>query len=223
MTEKAPVPGNNLSELEKTNLELKKALAEIERLKRENTELEAEVRRLSIDAKTGLLGNDVLEPRLNFLIQELNHQDKNRPSTLKAVMIIALDMNGLKLFNDRFSHAVGDQALMALANRLRQIVKMGDLVFRPKGGDEFTMILPIKPFQQDSNEVDFDKIFQRIQKAVNTDLSIEVDNETFPITASMGYSVLSKGENKTPKELLGEADEKERANKKNIKNNNGNN
>ncbi|MBS3938410.1 MAG: diguanylate cyclase [Peptococcaceae bacterium] len=51
------------------------------------------------------------------------------------------DMNGLKLVNDAFGHAVGDEVLVRTARALENAARPGDVVAR-LGGDEFAMLLP---------------------------------------------------------------------------------
>lgn len=57
-------------------------------------------------------------------------------------IVIILDIDNFKLINDRYGHAVGDDALCALASRLEAIFwrHNRDLVFR-LGGDEFLVVM----------------------------------------------------------------------------------
>ncbi|RTI25830.1 GGDEF domain-containing protein, partial [Thermus scotoductus] len=55
-----------------------------------------------------------------------------------------LDLTGFKLVNDRLGHAVGDQALMKVAEVLEKERRNGDRPFR-WGGDEFAVIFPHTP------------------------------------------------------------------------------
>jgi len=55
--------------------------------------------------------------------------------------LLYLDVNDLKLVNDRFGHAAGDETLRALGSTLRQCSRDGaDSGYRV-GGDEFVMIV----------------------------------------------------------------------------------
>ena len=53
--------------------------------------------------------------------------------------LIYLDLDGFKAVNDTFGHMAGDRLLQLVADRLRAIVRNGDLVARI-GGDEFIIL-----------------------------------------------------------------------------------
>jgi diguanylate cyclase (GGDEF)-like protein len=55
--------------------------------------------------------------------------------------ILMLDLNGFKKINDSYGHAVGDQTLVVVAQRLLGAVRSQDLVAR-LGGDEFVVLAP---------------------------------------------------------------------------------
>ena len=55
--------------------------------------------------------------------------------------LLAIDLDGFKLVNDRHGHKVGDDALKAVARTLTRRLRATDLVAR-LGGDEFAVLLP---------------------------------------------------------------------------------
>ena len=57
-----------------------------------------------------------------------------------AACVVFLDLDGFKIWNDRFGHAAGDRVLTEVANAIRHSVRVGDVCAR-YAGDEFFIIL----------------------------------------------------------------------------------
>jgi diguanylate cyclase (GGDEF)-like protein/PAS domain S-box-containing protein len=95
-------------------------------------EHEAELRRqVRQDSLTGLLSRKALEEDLPELLAA--HDG--------PVSVVYLDVDRFKAINDGAGHGAGDEALRALAGRLRDTVPAGALLAR-LGGDEFVVALP---------------------------------------------------------------------------------
>jgi two-component system, cell cycle response regulator len=92
-----------------------------------------ELKRLaSTDALTGLGNRRRL---LDDLQQQLHTTVSDRPA-----LLMLLDLNGFKNYNDTFGHPAGDALLVRLGHALTQAVgDFGGRVYRP-GGDEFCVI-----------------------------------------------------------------------------------
>jgi diguanylate cyclase (GGDEF)-like protein len=59
----------------------------------------------------------------------------------RPLAVLMLDLDHFKAINDRHGHAVGDQVLTAVAERLRRGIRGPDTVAR-YGGEEFSVLLP---------------------------------------------------------------------------------
>ena len=86
------------------------------------------------DALTGLPNRRSWDETLAREFERALRQDS-------GLAVLLCDLDHLKEINDRYGHAMGDRALMAVAGVLRERVRVGDLPAR-LGGDEFGVICP---------------------------------------------------------------------------------
>ena len=98
-------------------------------------EKEARIRYLAFhDALTGLHNRLLFEERLAHAI--------NRSRRERAPLaVLFIDLDGFKPVNDRYGHAMGDQILVRLADKLASAARATDVVAR-LGGDEFAILCP---------------------------------------------------------------------------------
>lgn len=93
---------------------------------------EAKIAHMALhDSLTGLPNRVLLNERLGDAMARL------APGQIAAVHV--LDLDRFKAVNDTLGHAAGDQLLMAVADRLRSVLRSGDTVAR-MGGDEFAIL-----------------------------------------------------------------------------------
>jgi diguanylate cyclase (GGDEF)-like protein len=95
------------------------------------------VREALTDSLTGLANRRLLLDRMQH---ELVRADRGGG----RVSVLFMDLDGFKLVNDSLGHSVGDQLLVAVAERLRGCIRDGDVCARV-GGDEFAILLGGQP------------------------------------------------------------------------------
>src|SRR5690606_28563638 len=81
------------------------------------------------DAVTSVLSRGAIEA-------ELERELKRSSRSGLPVSVLMIDIAHFKRFNDRYGHAVGDEALLSVAEKLVSLLRATDQVGR-YGGDEF--------------------------------------------------------------------------------------
>jgi diguanylate cyclase (GGDEF)-like protein len=97
------------------------------------------------------------------------------------VGVLFLDLDRFKRINDTLGHAVGDELLRAVVQRLRTSVREGDLIAR-WGGDEFTVLLPALHSRSEA-----DAVAQRVVGSMSA--PVRLAGEAMQISASVGLAV----------------------------------
>ncbi|HEX5830726.1 MAG TPA: EAL domain-containing protein [Gemmatimonadaceae bacterium] len=169
-----------------TELALRRRLAERDRVERQ---LRHDARH---DPLTGLPNRAFFMERLGHVVSRRRARDDH-----PLFAILFLDLDNFKVVNDSVGHHAGDELLIAVARRLEQCVRGGDMVCR-LGGDEFALLL--------ENVVDARDaacIASRVQEA----LSRPVNLSGYELFTSVSIGVaLSSTPNERPEYLLRSAD-----------------
>src|SRR5438477_2977617 len=125
------------------------------------------------DALTGLPNRSLLHDRLRRAV----HTQR----TPRNIAVVFMDLDHFKFVNDSLGHSTGDKLLKAMGERLRHVLREGDMVGRV-GGDEFVLIL-----NDQSNEEVIFRAMQRISAKVAEPITIE--GKELYVTASAGISL----------------------------------
>jgi len=124
------------------------------------------------DSLTGL-------PNRKYVHQRL-HQALDAP-VRDPFALVMLDLDRFKEVNDTLGHHVGDQLLVLVAARLREVLRPDDVVAR-LGGDEFALFLPAVPTATAAVEVG-----QRVRQALADPFTL--DDVVLEIEASVGIAL----------------------------------
>ncbi|NMQ07226.1 HDOD domain-containing protein [Candidatus Accumulibacter phosphatis] len=119
---------------------------------------------------------------LDFLASEWAFAQSNS----LPMACLLLDIDHFKRINDTHGHAAGDAVLRQLADLLKRTSRVEDLVFR-YGGEEFAAVLPNASIRAAV------QIAERIRSVVEK-YSFLWENQTIPVTLSIGVAHLNGGE-----------------------------
>jgi diguanylate cyclase (GGDEF)-like protein/PAS domain S-box-containing protein len=160
-------------------------------------ELEGFLRGLTdLDELTGLLN------RRGFFARA----DRVRRRARRAhaqVLLMYLDVDGLKRVNDEMGHAAGDELLVAAADVLRVAFREQDVVAR-LGGDEFVALALLG--RRDDERLDCQAISARLEEAVRAKRA-EL-GEAYDFSVSSGSVVANADELDQIDELLARTDQR---------------
>ena len=111
--------------------------------------------------------------------------------------VIYMDLDKFKLINDSLGHDIGDELLVAFADRVKSVLRDMDTLAR-LGGDEFVILLPDLATADEAT-----LIAQRILAALQ--MPWQLSSRSLNTTSSMGIALYPQ-HGKTPAELIKQAD-----------------
>lgn len=129
--------------------------------------------------------------------KQLDEQIEHSRRTSGIFGLIYIDLNGFKQVNDVYGHQVGDSFLQHVAERMKQLLRSGDVLARI-GGDEFVVLVRVV-----RNRTEMGHIVSRLARCF--DEPICVDDLILPGSASFGIALYPEDAS-TKDGLLGIAD-----------------
>ena len=126
------------------------------------------------DVLTDLPNRTLLQDRLSQAIEFARRQGRQ-------LAVMFMDLDRFKHINDSLGHAVGDQLLQSVAQRLVGCVRHSDTISR-QGGDEFVLLLPFIEHAEDS-ALSAQKMLAALA------LPHRIDRHDLQISVSIGISI----------------------------------
>jgi diguanylate cyclase (GGDEF)-like protein/PAS domain S-box-containing protein len=164
--------------------------ADVPRLKAD----QAQLRHLAqFDGLTNLPNRVLLADRLVLAMAQL----KRHPGQLLAVVFV--DLDDFKSVNDNHGHQVGDQLLIALAERMQKTLRIGDTLSRI-GGDEFVAVM-----LELTDVADSVPTLTRLLTAGSN--PVPLGDLTVQLTASLGVAFYPQAEAVDAEQLIRQADQ----------------
>ena len=128
-----------------------------------------------VDPLTGLNNRRFLD---NHLATMLDQAHRRRA----PLSLMIFDIDHFKRVNDTHGHGCGDEVLKGFADRLRRIIRGGDLLCR-LGGEEFVIVMPNASVELAA------RVAERTRSAIETEpFVIDRSGRTIPITVSVGVA-----------------------------------
>jgi diguanylate cyclase len=140
--------------------------------------------RQDLAATSEKVQRDALTGTLNrFGLDEMwSREVKRAQANATPLSVGMLDVDNFKRLNDRFGHAVGDDALVHLATVIRQALHGTDTMAR-YGGEEFVILLP------DTDSLGAEALMRRLQRELTKQFFLH-NNERLLITFSAGVTTV---------------------------------
>ena len=136
-------------------------------------------------------------PNRALLVERLEHAILRCRRSEKLVVILFADLDRFKAVNDTFGHHVGDQLLVAVADRLTRLLRPGDTLAR-LGGDEFVILC-----EDLDDESQVEPLASRINVALGE--AFVLSGSTTHVSASVGIAFAGRGDD-VPEQVLRDAD-----------------
>ncbi|MCV9918820.1 diguanylate cyclase [Pseudomonas sp. BT-42-2] len=145
----------------------------------------------SHDSLTGL-------PNRAFFEGRVSRSLRNAAREQEHLALLFLDSDHFKQINDSLGHAVGDEVLISVANRIRAQLREHDLVAR-LGGDEFAVLLTPLHSREDA-----ERIAEKIVTSMKLPIQLD-DGDSLTTSLSVGIAYYPD-DGQDPASLLNAAD-----------------
>jgi diguanylate cyclase (GGDEF)-like protein len=185
-------------ELDSATMTAAQTLADVVTAYIVNAEARAELNDASRRSREIALHDDLTGlPNRALLMERLGHSLRRARRTGLTSAVFFIDLDRFKSINDTFGHRVGDEVLMAVAERLGEVLRPGDTLARVSG-DEFVVLCEdlVGPDHAIA-------IVARLDAALDRPFAVSGNN--LDLSASVGIAFTGH-EDEAPEDILHTAD-----------------
>jgi len=185
-------------ELSPANMNAAQTLADVASAYLLNAQARAELQnRVDLSREASL--HDALTGRPNraLLLERLEHASQRGKRSNRPMALFFVDLDHFKDVNDTWGHRVGDEVLIAVAERLSATLRPGDTIARVSG-DEFVILC-----EDLDAAAQAEVILARLDAAFATPFRLV--HGDLAVTASIGTTVATMG-SEAPEQLIHHAD-----------------
>lgn len=195
ITERIEYQKEILSKQEELTMLNEELIESEEEIREKYAELEDNAKLLEhiafIDTLTGLPNRLKLNQVIGEFIQASNLSNKK-------FCVILVDIDDFKNLNDIYGHFTGDKILINISKKLQRDLFDDKITLFHISGDEFVILS-----KGSTNQSRCDYLSKKIAQSINS--TLEVDDQTFNLTASMGITIYPK-DGYTVEDILKNAD-----------------
>jgi diguanylate cyclase len=159
------------------------------RIRQLENELEQVSDQIHTDQLTGILNRRGMD---DIFEKELVRANRSQ----SPLCVALLDIDNFKKLNDTLGHQAGDQALVHLAQVIKESLRPSDNVAR-YGGEEFVIVLPDTPLKEGIEAV------ERLQREMTKKYFLN-NNDRILVTFSAGVAL--RGSEEDQEDVIGRAD-----------------
>ena len=142
-------------------------------------------------------------PNRALFVDRLGHALDRAGRRRGRVAVLFMDLDNFKSVNDSLGHAVGDQLIVAVSERIKRSIRPSDTLAR-LGGDEFTILLEDLEEPEEEAVRSAERAVERVLQELS--LPLDLNGYEFSVTTSVGIALSLPGGDDDHESLLRAAD-----------------
>lgn len=133
-------------------------------------------------------------PNRGAFLEQIQVESARAMRSSKPFAVLFVDVDQFRSLNDTYGHATGDRALIAVARKLKDTVRLGDFLAR-YGSDEFAVLMDLSAIRETNEDTLKARAYQFASRVVSAFSELtDLGDTRLDIGVSVGVSVVHPGE-----------------------------